>query len=849
MPKERLFLIDATAFCYRAFYAIRGLSTSFGQPTNAIYGFLNMFLKILKEKKPEYLAVCFDISRDTFRQKKFAEYKSQRPSMPDELSSQIPLIKQIISAYGIPIFEKEGYEADDIIASLAEKAKKRGMSSVVISNDKDLLQLVDKDITVLSPHKDEDIIYDADKVLERYGIEPQRITDIVALTGDAVDNIPGVKGITEKRAVELIKEFGSIESLLKHVDEITQDKIKQTIKDNREQIKLNLELAVLNKDMELDFSPDKLKIGQPDYNELFKLFKHLEFKALLKSLPVVEEKKQDLEVSILKDRELKDLVIQQDNLFLYCRDCNDLVFCLKDKFFRLNSIATNLGALLANPKIRKISHNLKKIKICLNKEKIFFDGLFFDTMIAAYLINPSKTDYSLPELAWDYLERSIRSDSLDSVEDLSIILQLVPKLEKELHDKKLFKLFSEIEMPLVEVLAEMEITGIKLDLELLKKLSVDLEKRLAGLIADIYRISESEFNINSPKQLRQVLFEKLKLPVVKKTKTGPSTDEEVLNKLADSHQLPAKLLEYRQLTKLKSTYIDALPLLVDAKTGRIHSSFNQTGTETGRLSSSNPNLQNIPIKTDLGKRIREAIIAFSERSYLVSCDYSQIELRILAHLSHDEILLSAFKQNDDIHRKTASLICGLDEKDVTDSMRETAKKVNFGIVYGLSAYGLSRDLKIGQEEAQGFIDAYFARYPKVKEYIDEQIARAEEEGFVTTILGRRRYLPEIRNKNQSIRSLAQRQAVNTPIQGSASDIIKLAMVGIHREIKEKGFKSRMILQIHDELLFDVPEDELKEFIGLVKDKMEHVLELDVPIKVDIKIGKNWSQMEEIKEVK
>ena len=844
-----MFLVDATAFCYRAFYAIRGLSTSFGQPTNAIYGFLNMFLKILKEKKPEYLAVCFDISRDTFRQKKFAEYKSQRPSMPDELSSQIPLIKQIISAYGIPIFEKEGYEADDIIASLAEKAKKRGMSSVVISNDKDLLQLVDKDITVLSPHKDEDIIYDADKVLERYGIEPQRITDIVALTGDAVDNIPGVKGITEKRAVELIKEFGSIESLLKHVDEITQDKIKQTIKDNREQIKLNLELAVLNKDMELDFSPDKLKIGQPDYNELFKLFKHLEFKALLKSLPVVEEKKQDLEVSILKDRELKDLVIQQDNLFLYCRDCNDLVFCLKDKFFRLNSIATNLGALLANPKIRKISHNLKKIKICLNKEKIFFDGLFFDTMIAAYLINPSKTDYSLPELAWDYLERSIRSDSLDSVEDLSIILQLVPKLEKELHDKKLFKLFSEIEMPLVEVLAEMEITGIKLDLELLKKLSVDLEKRLAGLIADIYRISESEFNINSPKQLRQVLFEKLKLPVVKKTKTGPSTDEEVLNKLADSHQLPAKLLEYRQLTKLKSTYIDALPLLVDAKTGRIHSSFNQTGTETGRLSSSNPNLQNIPIKTDLGKRIREAIIAFSERSYLVSCDYSQIELRILAHLSHDEILLSAFKQNDDIHRKTASLICGLDEKDVTDSMRETAKKVNFGIVYGLSAYGLSRDLKIGQEEAQGFIDAYFARYPKVKEYIDEQIARAEEEGFVTTILGRRRYLPEIRNKNQSIRSLAQRQAVNTPIQGSASDIIKLAMVGIHREIKEKGFKSRMILQIHDELLFDVPEDELKEFIGLVKDKMEHVLELDVPIKVDIKIGKNWSQMEEIKEVK
>ncbi len=838
-------MIDATAFCYRAFYAIRGLSTSFGQPTNAIYGFLNMFLKILKKKKPAYLAVCFDISRDTFRQKKFAEYKSQRPPMPDELSSQIPIIKQIISAYRIPIFEKEGYEADDIIASLAEKAKKNGLASIVVSNDKDLLQLVDKDITVLSPHKDGDIIYDLDKVLERYGIKPQQIADIVALTGDAVDNIPGVIGITEKRAVELIQKFGSIENLLEHIDEIAPDKVKQTIEDNQEQIKLNWELAVLNKDTELDFSLDKLKIGEPDYQELFKLFKHLEFKALLKTLPV-EEKKQALEVGILKDKELKDLVGEQDNLFLYCRNCDDLVFYVKDKFFRPDSMGTNLKAILADPKIKKISHNLKRMKISLNKEKIVLEGLFFDTMIAAYLINPSKADYGLAELAWDYLGKSIQTDSLDSAEALSIILQLVPKLEKELHDKKLIKLFSEIEMPLVEVLAEMEITGIKLNLELLKKLSGDLEKRLAGLIADIYKISECEFNINSPKQLRQVLFEKLKLPIVKKNKTGPSTDEEVLNRLADRHELPAKLLQYRQLTKLKSTYIDALPTLVDSGTGRIHTSFNQAGTETGRLSSSNPNLQNIPIKTDLGKRIREAIIALTQESYLLSCDYSQIELRILAHISQDETLISAFKKDSDIHKKTASLIYGIDEKDVTDSMREIAKRVNFGIVYGLSAYGLSWDLTISLEEAQGFIDAYFARYPKVKEYIDGQIARAEEEGFVTTILGRRRYLPEIKNKNQSIRSLAQRQAVNTPIQGSASDIIKLAMVGIHHQIKERGVKSSMILQIHDELVFDVPEDELKEFISLIRDKMEHVLKLDVPIKVDIKVGRNWSEMEEVK---
>jgi DNA polymerase-1 len=662
-----------------------------------------------------------------------------------------------------------------------------------------------------------------------------------------VDNIPAVKGISEKIALELIQKFGSLESLLKHINEIAPAKIKQTIEDNQERIKLNRELAVLNKDMQLDFNPDRLKIGEPDYKELFKLFKELEFKALLKNLPVAEGEKPDLEVSILKDKELKDLFSQQDKLFLYGNSCAELVFCVKDKILRTDSIGMNLKDILANPKIKKIGHDLKKIKVSLNKQNFVFEGLFFDTMVAAYLINPSKADYGLAELAWDYLGKSIRTDSLDSPEALSIILELTPKLEKQLYEKKLIKLFCEIEMPLVEVLAEMEITGIKLDLELLKKLSEDLEKRLARLIAEIYKISESEFNINSPKQLSQVLFEKLKLPVVKKTKTGPSTDEEVLNKLADRHQLPARLLEYRQLTKLKSTYIDALPNLVDSQTHRIHTSFNQTSTETGRLSSSRPNLQNIPIKTDLGKRIREAIISFSQHSYLVSGDYSQIELRILGHLSQDETLRLAFKQNEDIHCKTASLIYGLDEKEVTQNMRDVAKRVNFGIVYGLSAYGLSRDLQIGQEQAQGFIDAYFSRYPKVKWYIDEQIARAEKEGFVTTILGRRRYLPEIKNKNQSIRSLAQRQAVNTPIQGSASDIIKLAMVEIRRGIKEKGFKGRMVLQIHDELVFDVPEDELKEFIALIRDKMEHVLELDVPMKVDIKVGRNWAQMESLKE--
>jgi DNA polymerase-1 len=445
-------------------------------------------------------------------------------------------------------------------------------------------------------------------------------------------------------------------------------------------------------------------------------------------------------------------------------------------------------------------------------------------------------------VAWDYLAGTFGIKSLDNQCAINLILELRPRLEKDLHDKSLFGLLTDLEMPLVEVLAEMELAGIKLDLKVLKELSLDLEKRLIKLIEDIYAISGCQFNINSPKQLRNILFEKLKLPVVKKGKTGPSTDEEVLKNLSGKHELPALLLEYRQLAKLKSTYIDTLPELIDPATDRIHTSFNQTATETGRLSSSNPN---IPIKTEIGKNIRRAIIAFDKDSHLLSCDYSQIELRILAHLSKDKNLISSFKKDKDVHRTTASLIYGLDEKDVTEQMREVAKRVNFGIIYGLSAYGLSKDLGISLEEAQGFIDAYFVRYPEVKEYIQEQITKAKKDGFVTTILGRRRYILEINNKNQGIRQFAERQAVNTPIQGSASDLIKLAMVEIYNQIKIRKLKGSMILQIHDELVFDVPAQEVSEFINLIKDRMENVLKLDVPIRVDIKMGKNWLEMKPV----
>ncbi len=836
-------MIDATAFCYRAFYAIRGLATSSGEPTNAVYGFLRMLQKILKEQKPQLLGVCFDVSRKTFRQEKDAEYKSNRPEMAGDLRSQIPVIKEIIRAYGIPIFEVEGFEADDIIATLSQKAKHRGIPTTIISSDKDLLQLVDEDINVLTPQKDEEIIFDVKKVEEKFGVKPAQIVELVAFTGDAVDNIPAIKGVSEKKAVELVREFGSMEGIIKHLDKVSPEKVKLAIEGNIERIRLNRELASLHKEMDLEFVPDKLTLGEPDYEELFKLFKRLEFKALLKDLPV-EDDSEAVKVETLLSSEFKKLAEETGEIFLYGNDPDSLMFGLGHKFLKVEKLSKDVKAVLANPNIKKISHDLKKIKLFLKRENIGLEGLFFDTMIAAYLSNPSKPDYSLENVVWDYLGKSVKAEFLDNAQRLALIKELKVKLENDLQDKSLTNLFSQIEMPLVEVLGEMEAEGIKIDLKLLKQLSRDLEKRLAKLVEKIHGLCGCQFNINSPKQLREVLFEKLKLRVVKRTKSGPSTDEEVLRKLAGDHELPQKLLEYRQLTKLKSTYIDALPEMVDPDTGRIHTSFNQTGTETGRLSSSNPNLQNLPAKTELGRRIRESIIAFSAENVLLSCDYSQIELRILAHISKDKALIKAFEENKDIHRQTAALIYGVEESQVSEAMRNSAKSINFGIIYGLSSFGLSRDLNIRVEEAQGFIDAYFTTYPGVKVYIDEQIARAQKNGFVTTISGRRRYLPDINNKNQAIRQFAQRQAVNTPIQGSASDLIKMAMIQIHDQMRQEKTDAAMILQVHDELVFDVALSLLKSFSVMVKDKMENVLKLEVPIKVDIKAGKNWSEMEE-----
>ncbi|MFA5096692.1 MAG: DNA polymerase I [Candidatus Omnitrophota bacterium] len=847
MSKKELYLIDATAFCYRAFYAIRGLATSFGQPTGAIYGFVNILNKILKEKKPAYLAACFDVSRDTFRSKKFAEYKIQRPAMPDELVSQIPLIKEAISGYGIKILEKPGFEADDIIATLAHAARAKGIHTVIVTSDKDMLQLVGKDIEVFSPYKDEGVIYDEKAVKERFGVLPGQIADLISLMGDSADNIPGVPGIGEKTASALIKEFGSLENLLANAAKISKEKAGKAITGHIEQIKLSRELAELDCKVALDLAPEDLGIGEPDQQALNRLFKRLEFKKFLKEIPpeqpgpVTESRIEDWDKA-----EAGEFIASGGEISLFGESAGGLVFYHGARFLRLDKEEPALKQILSSPKIGKVGHDLKRLKVALFREGLDMEGLSFDTMLAAYLLNPSRGSYGLEEVALNHLDEIPGQEKFSSQEALKLISELKPKLEAELKEKKLDKLFYDVEMPLTRVLAEMESGGLKLDLKLLKSLSGELEGRLAKLVKEVFKISGTEFNLNSPKQLRVILFEQLKLPVVKRTKTGPSTDEDVLNKLARKHKLPQLLLEYRQLTKLKTTYIDVLPELVDRSTGRIHTSFNQAATETGRLSSSNPNLQNIPVKTDIGARIRKAIIATQKDGCLVSCDYSQIELRILAHLSRDSGLIAAFKQGSDIHRVTSGLIHGVQESEVTGEMRERAKRVNFGIVYGLTSYGLSRDLDIALEDAQSFIDAYFSRYPGVKEYIDSQIEAARKDGFVTTILGRRRYIPEISSKNQTVRQFAERQAVNTPIQGSASDLIKLAMIAIDKELKKKELRAKMVLQIHDELLFDLPGDELGGLVDLAREKMENVWELDIPIRVDVKKGRNWLEMEEVK---
>ncbi|NQU74290.1 MAG: DNA polymerase I [Candidatus Omnitrophica bacterium] len=883
---KRLFLIDGTFFCYRAYYAIRTLMNSKGQPTNAVYGFIAMLNKLIKEQNPDYLGVAFDLRGPTFRHKKFEAYKITRKPMPDDLVSQIPLIKETLGAYNIPIFEQQGYEADDILATLAKEASSKVIDTFIVTGDKDALQLIGPHIKVYNTHK-EGLVLDAEAVKEQFKVGPEQITDLMALMGDASDNIPGVTGIGEKTAIQLIAEFGSLESLFNNLDKIKSEAKRELLKKYKNQAEMSKELALLDCKVPIEVKFEDLKMQEPDREKLTTLFRDLEFKTLLDQ--VIERKELDASYRLIKgEKAFKDFLkrLSSQDLFAFDFETTSsdpiqaslvgVSFCWEEGKadyidFRTQGLNTEyvlgkIKPILEDETVKKIGQNIKYEKLVLANHGIDLRGIYFDTMVASYLLNQSKLTHNLSSIALEYLnhkmtdiseligkgKKQITMDQVDidrvcsyCCEDSDVTLRLKEILEKRLREKGLLELFSDVEIPLIDVLARMEFLGVSLDVGYMEEISKKTQKKLEALTKDIYEMAGCEFNINSPKQLQDILFVKLKLPVIKRTKTGMSTDEEVLWKLAGKHSLPKALLEYRGLAKLKSTYMDALPKLINTKTKRIHTSFNQTVTSTGRLSSSEPNLQNIPVRTEIGRQIRKAFIPKDKKSVILSADYSQIELRILAHLSGDEVLREALQGDLDVHSHTASLIFDVPQDHVTDQQRSQAKTVNFGIVYGMSAYGLSKDLGIEVEKAQKFIDSYFERYPKVREFIYKCIGGAREEGFVTTLLNRRRYIPEINSENINIRNFAERTAINTPIQGSAADLIKLAMIDIHKELESGKLYSAMILQVHDELVFDVPKDELKTITDLVKKKMEGIMALSVPIKVNISVGKNWLELEEI----
>ncbi|MDP8263629.1 MAG: DNA polymerase I [Candidatus Ancaeobacter aquaticus] len=883
-PKKCI-LIDGPSYAYRAFYAIQSLMNSKGQPTNAVYGFVRMLSKIVKEEKPDYIAVCFDLPKPTFRHIEYEEYKAHRKPTPDDLVVQIPVIKEVIDAYGIPLIEQEGYEADDIIATLARRAAAQDIESIIFTSDKDMMQIVDANVKIMVGGK-EPVLYDRDKVNEKYGVYPEQIIDLLSMTGDVSDNISGVPGIGIKTAGRLINEYGSIDKMYSQIDTMKNVKIRAKLVEHKETVMTNRNLVRLIDNVGLTIDIPQCQYAGPNKEKLVSLFKECEFTGLVNDMlehTVVKDAsyecvsdKKSFESFCEKIKEVTGFVVDTETTHIdpmqaelvgasFCWDEHTAYYVSLGSGISLSDFKDKLTAVLEDDTVKKYGHNIKYDKIVLLNSGIDLKGVSFDTIIAHYLINPSKTRHSLSEIALEYLNYkmtslreligtgknkiSIREVALEDMtnyacEDALIIYKLKNIFDDILHKKDLFTLFKDMEIPLIDVLTVMEYQGIAIDQEFLSDMAKHVDGTLDTLTQRIYTLAGEEFNINSPKSLAVILFDKLNLPSKKKTKTGYSTNVDVLMALAQYHELPQEILSYRQLAKLKSTYIDVLPTLVNAKTGRIHTSFNQTVTATGRLSSSDPNLQNIPVKTDMGREIRRAFVPRADRGqwYLVGADYSQIELRILAHLSQDPVLINAFRNNVDIHSYTAGLIYGADPEAVTPDMRRRAKIVNFGIIYGMSSYGLAKDLGMKEGEAKEFINQYFQRYVGVDNYIKDTIKKARKDKYVKTLFNRKRYIPEITSANFTIRTFSERTAVNTPIQGTASDIIKLAMIELSKIIMKEKLESRMLLQIHDELVFEVPEKECEEFMHTVTHVMEEVVHLDVPITVDIASGKNWAQI-------
>jgi DNA polymerase-1 len=886
---SQLYIIDASSYIYRAYYAIRHLSNSRGQACNAVFGFTKMLLKVVRDYTPEELVVVYDAKGPTFRHKLYPEYKANRAKMPDDLVEQIPLIKQVVAGFRFPTLEVEGFEADDIIASIVHHYSDREVPVTIVSGDKDLMQLISDKVTMLDTMKDK--VFDLDAVAERFGGGPEKVVEVQALAGDSSDNVPGVPGIGEKTARDLIGRFGTLENLLANLDEVPGEKRREKLKEYAEQARLSRELVSLRHDLDLNLKDRKFSIPQPDRKALARIFHELEFKQLYEEFGEKEsEPEQELDyvcvtgmetleqmMMALKQAEYFSLDTETTSLEAMRAELVGLSFSVKaaqgwyvpighrdipeaaDQLERTTVLET-LRPLLEDEKHAKVGQNIKYDALVLRRAGIELQGICADTMLQSYLLFPASRSHGLDSMAQEHLQHRMLeySEVVGSgkkqksfaevplaqatryaVEDSDYTLRLyeyfTPKFDPEVK-----QLLQEVEVPLLGVLIDMEWEGVRLDCERLNALSAEFGERMAELEQHIYTEAGTEFNLNSPKQLGEVLFGKLGLPRGKKTKTGWSTAVDVLTPLAEEHEIVAWILEYRSISKLKGTYTDALPRLIHPETGKIHTSFNQTVTATGRLSSSNPNLQNIPIRGSYGPQIREAFIP-EDGNLLLSADYSQIELRLMAHMADDSGMIQAFNEREDIHQRTAQQIFNVFGEMVSDDMRRYAKTINFGLLYGMGAYSLSRELGISTAEAKEYIDSYFARYPQVLEFFERQKEQARKNLHVKTLLGRQCAIPDINSRNRQVRSNAERNAVNYAVQGSAADIIKVAMVRVRAEMQRKGLKSRMLLQVHDELVFDVPKAEQHQMETLVRGVMENVMELKVPLDVSLGWGKNWAE--------
>ncbi|KIL43810.1 DNA polymerase I [Jeotgalibacillus soli] len=871
---QKLMLIDGNSIAYRAFFALPLLNNEKGIHTNAIYGFTTMLMKMLEDEAPTHVLVAFDAGKTTFRHKTFSEYKGGRQKTPSELSEQFPFIRELLDAYAIKRFELDQYEADDIIGTLSKKAEEEGFEVVIISGDKDMTQLSSEKTRVEITRKGITDMesYTPEHINEKYGLTPDQIIDMKGLMGDSSDNIPGVPGVGEKTAIKLLKQFGSLEAILASAGEVSGAKLKEKLIEFADQAKMSKELATITREAPVDLKLEDLTRNDPNEEQLRTLYKELAFNTLLEKLGDSTQEAEAIELKNLEWEEVSeitdDMLPSSAEVYVELFDVNyhtaeilgiglhhnDTTYFVP---IEVASASKRFKEWIEDETKLKSVYDAKQSIVAFNRLGMELKGIDFDLLIASYVINASEAADDFASIAKRYGADAVKSDEevfgkgvKKSIPSSAILGEHIARKAaairkikvtciEELNKNEQLQLFEDLELPLAQVLADMEIKGIVVNTNRLKEMGAELAAKLNEIEENIHRLADEKFNINSPKQLGVILFEKLGLPALKKTKTGYSTSADVLEKLQPEHEIIDYILHYRQLGKLQSTYIEGLLKVVHENTNKVHTRYNQVLTQTGRLSSIDPNLQNIPVRLEEGRKIRQAFVPSQKDWVMFAADYSQIELRVLAHISGDEGLIEAFRQDLDIHTKTAMDVFGVNKDEVTSAMRRHAKAVNFGIVYGISDYGLSQSLDITRKEAAAFIDTYLKSFPKVKEYMDDIIQEAKQKGYVTTLLQRRRYIPEITSRNFNVRGFAERTAMNTPIQGSAADIIKKAMIEMAIRLQEEGLQARMLLQVHDELIFECPKDEVERLEKIVPDVMEHALELVVPLKVDYSYGNTW----------